>query len=349
MKPRMYHCLAALLVVLLPLTTRATIDSQLERYQSIFDKTLKKIETQHAANIRTLQRKYLSSLKALGMTQRDAGQDTSAVEKEIKRFRTEKTTAATDVVSDAADLAQLQTDYLQQTGALSLRKAGHIRTLATQYERSLDRIEKVVPRDDKASMLKVDAARTAMTENPAVAKAHGRVPGAAAQPSPTPGPNNATSTQPATDSDPQAPPEAPAPPPVPVERPKDPPLRRPRDTPQVALPSPTRTGEEDAYIADRFAWLCNLMLNRRWNDAATAVAYKGEAVDAGMLRGKLAKAFHFIGHAEDPSLQLSVGSVQIFDNTAIVTPQIWTGKAWRSVKQSHWVLIDDEWYMDAER
>lgn len=281
---------------------------------------LKKIGDERAANTAALQKQLTASLVSLEKAFQQSGRldPLLVISRERKRFEQELRIAPTDVVTHPEELSSLQEKYLATLSSLDLSEASKIKTLASQYDRSLLNLQQQQTKEgnlDAAVAAKKERERISL--RPEVTAAEFVLAEASAK---------------KAQQKPEVPPAL-----APVVRPD-----------KEDVPEKKYAGSDRTRLERRFSELCDLILERNW-DAAV------EYVDPVALREKGAQRiipglkvmFVIVQISDKRNMNLKAGTIEVDEDagTAKVVPKVWGGANWKDLGPNYWKLVEGDWYM----
>jgi uncharacterized protein YjgD (DUF1641 family) len=298
----------------------ADVPSSLSSLSRTYDAQLKKIQNEKATNTAALRRQLIASLISLEKALQQSGklEPLLVISKERKRFEQEFKIERKDIVTNPEELSSLQEKYLASLSSIDLSEASKIRTLASQYDRSLLTLqEKLTKEGNLGAAGAAKKERGQISLRPEVTAAEFVLAEAAAQKA-------------------QQKPEVP-PAPVPAVRPK-----------KEEIAKKKYTGSDRTRLERRFSELCDLILARSWDKAVdyidpVAVREKG----AERIIPGLKLTFLIVQISDRHKMNLKAGNIDVDEDagTAKVVPKVWGGANWRDLGPTYWTLVEGDWYM----
>lgn len=315
--------LASLLSVFTAAACVAAADLPLEigRLEKVYETQLATIREATQLRIKELQADTLASLREVEKSVRERGQLELllTVRTERSRFLCLRKVDEADLLNSLPEVREIQEQYRESIALLPLEEAGLVDTLANQFDRSIDGLQKGLTLSGAIDQaVAVKEYRATVLKRPEITAARSILADAEA--------SQLEATAPVA-----------------------PPARPP--TPAVAgePESETREGDEiRARIRTRYRRMCDHVRAQEWQEVLAHIdpeLVRKRGTD--MVMAHLRIAFAFLMFAEVQDIETGAGEITLNEGgeTAGLVPRTYQHDEWRDAAPTIWRLENGEWYM----
>ncbi len=156
--PRYRHTILQIGLLVLLLTASAfASDAELDRARSSYEKSLEKLQKDHSNNLRTWPARYVKALTVMQQKMQEAGNldGWQMANKEIERFKSERTLNELDFNGEAPDVEKIQRNFMEARNGY---EASHAKLVLNLRDRYVDHLSELQKRRTRAGKIE-DALR----------------------------------------------------------------------------------------------------------------------------------------------------------------------------------------------